>query len=235
MKNAQQFQPSNLSAQYRCDRCWTSDNINLYPKSQFLKGDFAGFVILCNKCKCEAPIGVIREIFEHLFLRFASPKDLINHYNARNEEEAMKMWCKEYKVENTDYKTEEEEVPQEIEEVEKNEEIAAPFGYEDVAGKILVNQKDADVIIDIYQKYLDGNTMERIARSLDCDAVLHTLKVREILKNPVYAGYTFKGQDLVKGPQEAIIDGKTFNSVQLRILRNIRNPKYMYKPLELRD
>ena len=233
MKNAKQHPPSNQSTQYRCDRCWTSDDINLYPKSMFLKEDTAGFVILCNNCKSETPIEAPREIFEDLFLRFASPKELIAHYDAHTEKEAKTMWCKEHKVDNANYETEDMEVTGEIENAETDQENEAPFGYEECDGKLSINQRDAEVIMSIFQKYLEGNTMERIARSLDCDPPINTQKVREILKNPVYAGYQFQGQELKKGSQEAIIKGETFNSVQQKITRNIRNPKYMYKPLEL--
>jgi site-specific DNA recombinase len=98
---------------------------------------------------------------------------------------------------------------------------------------LTINPEKAENVKIIYQKYLDGNTMERIARSLKGEASPGTLTVREILKDPVYAGYIFKGQDVIKGSHEPIIDSKTFNSVQIKIVRNIRNPKYVYEPLHL--
>lgn len=234
MANPQKSQPDNLPSQYRCERCWTSKNITLYPKSQFLKEDAAGFIILCDKCNSESPMEVSREIFENLYLRFASPKELIKFYNASNEEEANEIWCKEHQIEKLSYKIGKEEVALDLEEIEEEEaKLDIPFGYFNDDGKLAVNPIEAEVVKDIFQKYLDGHTMEKIARSIDSDSQLGTQKVRDILKNPLYAGYIYKGQEVVKGPQEAIIGFKSYNSVQRKIVRNIRNPKYLYKPLEL--
>jgi hypothetical protein len=82
--------------------------------------------------------------------------------------------------------------------------------------------------------------MEWIARDLgkredNGKEVWSVGKVRAILKDPIYAGFTLRGQEPVRAEHDAIIEKETFNLVQQRIVRNIRNPKYLYKPLILGD
>ncbi len=175
-----------------------------------------------------------------MFLGFASPKELIKHYNVQNEAEAKKIWCKEHGEESADYDTQSDleypEImdPEDEEEIETKEtEKNAPYGYLLNDDRLKINQEEAKVVKNIFEKYLEGNTMERISRTLDQKLPLNTALVREILKNPVYAGFIFIGKDVVKGTHEPIIGIKTFNKVQRRIVRNIRNPKYIYEPLIL--
>ncbi|UCE36899.1 MAG: recombinase family protein [Thermoplasmata archaeon] len=222
----------DLSINYRCERCWSNIDINLYPKSEYICEDKKGFVILCDRCKNEAPCGASCEYFEDIFLAFASPKELIQHFNAKDEAEAIKIWCEENGIEDTAFEIKSEE---EIQVQEKNEgEITeSPFGYSLEYGKLFVIEEEAEIVRDIFNTYLDGKTMEWIARNLDYINDLSQGQVREILKDPIYAGYKFKGVDIVLGEHETIIDKDTFNSVQKRIVRNIRNPKYVYKPLVL--
>jgi len=176
-----------------------------------------------------------------MFLGFASTKELIKHYNVQNEEEAKKIWCKEHGEESADYDIQSDlEYPEirdpddegeiETKEIEKN----APYGYVLNDDTLKVNLEEAKVVKCIFEKYLEGNTMERISRTLDQKPPLNTASIREILKNPVYAGFILIGAEVVKGSHEPIIEIKTFNSVQKKIVRNIRNPKYLYKPLELK-
>ncbi|UCE72853.1 MAG: recombinase family protein [Methanomassiliicoccales archaeon] len=222
----------DLKIQYRCERCWSNTEINLYPKSDFLLKDEKGFVILCLSCRTAAPKEVEKVVFEDLFLEYASPKELIQHYHAKSEKEALSQWCLEHKVEEVKWtiqNSEEDKIEKEL----VNEETEVPFGFQINEGKLQVNQKKADIVKRIYEKYLDGNTMEQISRSLECAPPMSTVLVRRILKDPVYAGYVFKGNDLLKGDHKAIIDIESFNSVQKKIVRNIRNPKYVYHPLVL--
>lgn len=238
---AKQSQPDNLSTQYRCERCWASKNIDLYRKSHFLEDEASGFVILCNKCKSEAPQATSRKIFEDLFLGFSCPKELIKHYDVQNEVEAKKMWCKEHGEESADYdilsdfEIPEIRITKDEEEIETKEtEKNAPYGYVLNDDTLKINLEEAKVVKCIFEKYLEGNTMERISRTLDQKVSLNTALVREILKNPVYAGFILFGAEVVKSSHEPIIEIETFNKVQKKIVRNIRNPKYMYKPLELK-
>lgn len=234
-------QPSkqdDVNPEYRCERCWSSKDINLYSKSIFLGENVEGFVVLCNRCKSEVPDYVENEIiFKELFLRFASVKELIKHYNAKNENEAKEIWCSERGIEISvvrDETIEDTKPPQKIE----NEEQHTSIGYELVEGKLSVKEDEAEKVRTIFEQYLSGKTMEGIARNFNKESEgrekwFTVGMVRAILKDPIYAGYIFKGKEIVRGEHEPIIDKEKFNKVQQRIVRNIRNPKYLYEPLIL--
>ena len=116
----------------------------------------------------------------------------------------------------------------------------APFGYELKNGMLIIINDDADVVLHIYDQYLSGHTMESLARGLVKSREgkgngWNAGVVRDILKNPVYAGYDFKGGEVVKVESPPIVKKDLFNSVQERIQRNIRNPRYRAKPLILGD
>lgn len=224
---------------YRCERCWSEKNINLYPRSDFLGGDANGFAILCDRCKSEAPKEKDLKKFENLFLRFASTKEFLLNYNATSEQEALMSWCKEMQIDESPIETISPNKEKNHDEVGGLDQ-KIPFGYELRGDTLTINPKDADVVRGIFDSYLSGNTMEKIARELLKDAGNESIKwslneVREILKDPTYAGYEFKGSNVVLGVHEVIVDKATFNRVQKRIVRNIRNPKYLYKPLILGD
>jgi hypothetical protein len=235
MKNKKQKGSHN--GDYRCERCWSGDKINLFPKSQFLGEDVKGFVILCEKCKDEAPSKSDEKEFNNLFLRFSSPKEFIQYYNAKNEKDAMKFWESEMKGE--------EALPDDpiiIPEKESQsigvEDQIIPLGYEMKDEGFSVIQNEKEIIKGIFHSYLSGKTMEKITRELanEKEGEVWSLKeIREILKDPTYAGYKFQGGEVVKAQHEPIIKPETFNKVQQKIQRNIRNPKYRNNPLVLGD
>lgn len=234
MNNKKQHNPPD--GNYRCERCWSEDKINLFPRSQFLGDDAKGFVILCEKCKGETPAERDEKIFEKLFLRFASPKEFIQNYNAENEKEAMKFWKKELDGEEALLNDPIEDLEKETQSIGM-EDQDIPLGYEMKNGSYSVKQTEKEIVKGIYESYLSGKTMEKISRELKKKGAenMNLNEVREILKDPTYAGYKFRGTEIVKGEHEAIIDRVTFNKVQQKIVRNIRNPKYLYKPLVLGD
>jgi hypothetical protein len=228
---------SARNGEYRCERCWSESDINLYPISDFLGKDAKGLLILCKRCKSEVPKDKDPKVFEYLFLRFASTKEFVQHYNATSEQEAKKFWESEVQGEkslsakitnNTEFQLEKKGIIDQ----------RPPFGYEDVDGKLTLVNRDAKVVKGIFESYLSGKTMEKIARDLKREDGNRSIKwslneVRDILKDPIYAGYEYKGSDVVLANHEKIVDKDTFNRVQKRIVRNIRNPRYLYEPLVL--
>jgi len=236
MSNQYQQQKYNDS-NYRCERCWTVKNINLYPRSDFFGEEAIGFVILCDRCKDEASkISYNKILFEKLFLRFASSKELIQKYKAKNEFEALELWCSEYGLDVSIFEIGEQNFSQQEKNYNTNE-IDNPFGYDNDDEKLVIKKEEAKIVKEIFQCYLSGYTMEKIAREISKsnakEKKLNLSKVREILKDPVYAGYLPKGNEYVKGNHEPIIEIEMFNAVQKKIIRNIRNPKYLYEPLIL--
>ncbi len=239
MSKAQQLNPNTM--EYRCERCWSEKDINLFPKSEFLGRHAKGFVILCERCKGEAPQGKGKEeAFENLFLKFASPKEFIQFYNAKSQAEAFESWCEKRGLDASDLQVVEEEEAQEESSLGEVEVSDVPYGYELNDGMLKVINDDTDIIPHIYDQYMSGHTMEAIARGLvigrEGKGNGWSVKVvRDILKNPVYAGYDFRGGEVVRVEHQPIIDRELFNSVQQRIQKNIRNPRYRAKPLILGD
>jgi len=96
-----------------------------------------------------------------------------------------------------------------------------PYGYNYFYGKLLVNDKEADVIKDIYSWYKDGESMGKIAKMLN-NAKIPTKKqgfwakktISRILKNPVYCGYFHWEEYLHKSDHIPIISETDFNEIQ---------------------
>ena len=88
-------------------------------------------------------------------------------------------------------------------------------------GKLYVNDKEAQVIKNIYSWYLDGKSMGDIVKILN-DTKVPTKNqgfwakkmISTILKNPVYCGYLHWEKYVNKSDHESIITIQTFNSVQ---------------------
>jgi len=236
----------------KCERCWSPRDLEFHHKIPVAQGGGSTLdncVVLCEKCHSQAPLDPI--VFEKLYIPFASPKEFALHYNTSNEKEAMKKWCSEMEL---DLPT----VERILDRVGRGELIKermgrrardgaimgfnAPFGYAFENGELRANPKEAITVTDMYQKYLDGQTMKSIAEDLNSMGT-RTKKgnkwtvwsVRHILKNPIYAGFVRWGKELGKGKHDPIIDAGTFNSVQKRILSNIRNPRFKYEPTVLED
>jgi uncharacterized protein (DUF302 family) len=233
MSNKKQHNPPD--GNYRCERCWSEKNINLFPRSQFVD-DAKGFVILCEKCKSESPSEKDEKIFDNLFLRFASPKEFIQYYNVENEKEAKELWNQERDGKELVFDNTPKDSTNDGERVGIGEK-KTHIGYEVIDDALIINQGQAELVKEIFKSYLTGKTMEKISRDLKKKGakIFSLNEVREILKDPTYAGYKFRGTEIIKAEHDAIIDPETFNKVQQKIVRNIRNPKYLYKPLELKD
>ena len=239
MSKAQQLNPKKMD--YRCERCWSENDINLFSKSEFLGSHAKGFVILCERCKGEAPLEEGKEdAFENLFLKFASPKELIQYYDSQSEAEALEKWCEKRGLDTSEVQVVDEEEVEEDVSLGNVEDHYTPYGYELKSGMLNIINGDAEVVLHIYDQYMSGHTMESIARGLVKSREgkgngWNAGVVRDILKNPAYAGYEFKGGDVKKAEYQPIIPKDLFNSVQVRIQRNIRNPRYRAKPLILGD
>jgi len=108
-----------------------------------------------------------------------------------------------------------------------------PYGYDYKNGKLIVNEKEAKVVKDIFIQYLNGRTMEKIAYNLN-ERKITTKKsnrwtiwsIRRILHNPIYGGYIRWDNIRKRYTHQPIIDIKTYNKVQELIKNRIINPKW---------
>ena len=106
-----------------------------------------------------------------------------------------------------------------------------PYGYSYVDGKLLINDKEASVVKRIFDMYLDGVSMKRIADTLNSEGIptkhgrrWSTQTVASILKNPLYCGFLRWEKYMNRGEHEALIDVDVFNRVQEMIKRKSRRP-----------
>ncbi len=105
-----------------------------------------------------------------------------------------------------------------------------PYGYDYLDGKLLVNPEEAEIVKEIFSKYIIGRSMGEIAKYLN-RVRAPTKKggkwdkrtVANILKNPLYCGKVEWDGIVKSAPHEAVIDNETFKSVQEIISK--RRPK----------
>jgi DNA invertase Pin-like site-specific DNA recombinase len=101
-----------------------------------------------------------------------------------------------------------------------------PFGYDYKDSKLFFNQEEADVVKEIYSRYLDGKSMGEIAKYLNRikaptkrGGKWDRRTVGNILKNPLYCGEVEWDGIVRSAPHQAIVEKETFNRVQELISR----------------
>jgi len=107
----------------------------------------------------------------------------------------------------------------------------APFGYNMKDGVLVIHEKEAEIVKNMYSYYLQMRkkycSMKKIAEHLN-ENYIYTKKgniwnqtsVQRILKNPIYAGYIFLDKLTIQSNNEIIIDVKTYNKAQRKRGRN---------------
>lgn len=97
----------------------------------------------------------------------------------------------------------------------------SPIGYRFEEGKLVADPGEASVVRTMFDRCIDGRTLEEIASELNHDNVRTRrgrpwtpLKVYRILHNPIYAGFLRWDGVLRKDEHEAIVDVATFNEAQ---------------------
>lgn len=97
------------------------------------------------------------------------------------------------------------------------------YGYDILDGKLILNEKEAEVVKQIFREYSRGKSMKRIAGELRAEEILTKRGGRwrratggVILGNRLYVGETSYGGIETNGHQEAIVSKRLFNQVQRR-------------------
>ena len=96
----------------------------------------------------------------------------------------------------------------------------APVGYDYIDGELIVNEFEKMQILEIYERFLNGSTINNIVNTF-CDkgfrhkyGMWHYKSVKNVLSNPVYIGQvTFDGHTY-EGKQTPIIDNDSFEKAQ---------------------
>lgn len=96
-----------------------------------------------------------------------------------------------------------------------------PYGYDYIEGNLVINEKEKVYVEEIFDLYLQGHSMQKIADVLNSNGIptkqnrmWAAQTISKILKNPLYCG-KFHWENYVH-PEvyPSIIDEKTFNEVQ---------------------
>ncbi len=106
-----------------------------------------------------------------------------------------------------------------------------PFGYRLEDGK-LVDDMDEQVVVSlIFQMYSAGETIDSICYSLNRQGLLtrkenpwNKYNLRNILHNPVYAGYMRWEDLLIKHDATPVVTPEEFNGIQEKMARKVRDP-----------
>jgi site-specific DNA recombinase len=103
----------------------------------------------------------------------------------------------------------------------------APFGYNLIDKKLVINDREAKIVKYIYDRYLiHGDSLNKITRNLNkkgmktkknCDFAVTT--VDRVLRNVLYTGKMIYNNEILQGIHESIVTEKEYGAV-LEILRN---------------
>ena len=96
-----------------------------------------------------------------------------------------------------------------------------PYGYDYSNGKLTINNNESENVKNIFQNYLNGISMKKIAEELNLKSIPTKLNkvwgiqtISLILKNPVYCGYLHWEDYLNPSDHPPIVDKNSFNEVQ---------------------
>jgi site-specific DNA recombinase len=105
-----------------------------------------------------------------------------------------------------------------------------PYGYDYEKGSLTPKPEEAPVLVRIFDLYLSGLSLGKIAAILNADQVptkrgktWAKTTVMSILRNPVYCGFTAWEGELTIMDHPPLVSVIDFNSVQERRLRHARN------------
>lgn len=221
------------NANYRCERCWSEidpECHHILPLELGGQSNLDNCVVLCHNCHNIAPQDPF--LLNNLFLKFASTKELINHYYSKNEDEALKLFCIEAnlnyqetinKIRN-DPRSHVCAIKDGMEKCVKNKGHAGfniPFGFDYKSGILHINPNEAKIVKSIYSWYLSGKSMGEIVEMLNNtkvptknQGIWAKKMISTILKNPIFCGYHKWMDIVVKANHKKIIDIETFNQIQ---------------------
>lgn len=203
-------------------------------------------VVLCHNCHNIAPRDPF--LLENLFLRFASIKEMVQFYNASNEQEAIKSFSEETGIKYEEIKRMIKEDPISHVDTIKNgmrkraesaghSRFNIPYGYDYEDQNLKINSDEADVVKQIYRWYLAGKSLGEIVEMLSYQNIPTKKRgkwakktISAVLKNPIYCGYhRFEG-GVTKGDHSKIIDLKSYQKVQNLISENGGKPNFYIFP-----
>jgi hypothetical protein len=237
-------------AEGRCQRCWSASNLEFHHKVPAIHGGdntFENCVVLCARCHAEAPSDPF--VFENVFLRFSSPKDMIRHFNAKDEKDALEKLREEMGIEEYDVGLLFESMKGGVQRSDliyagmkkkaKTGRVGGylPYGYNLENGELVINNMEAETVRLIFDLCLKDNSTSHIADHLNSTLARPRSggqwckqTVAGMLKNPTYCGFFKWDGTITKGSHAAIIRVAEFNRAQEKLIERIRQAPQKYHP-----
>ncbi|HEY7587964.1 MAG TPA: recombinase family protein [Thermoplasmata archaeon] len=222
----------------RCQRCWGSKNLINHEVDANPRGDPTirrEKVVLCKHCADSAPGDAL--LFWEVYMRFGSTRELLQHYNAESEEDALQKLCSERGLNEREVIRRArgfqsaEALSQAAKRTSSFLAYASPYGYDYVEGALHVKPDEARVVSIIFRRYLEGKGIAKICQELNREGfrtktgrAWASQTIANILSNPVYCGLARLNGGIKKGRHEPLIEVDTFNRVQNEMQRRIRRP-----------
>jgi len=219
----------------RCERCWGRVDLQEHPVEGMRTP------LLCRACREAAPRDPLA--FREVFLQFGSTKEMLAHFDARDEDEAIRKLCNERKL---DYRTMIRGISSHGGSAAPGlafEEFTRPYGYETRDGALKVNPGEARTVGLIFEMYLEGRGIAKICTELNRAEIptktgkkWQSQTIANILRNPLYCGYIRRDGGLRNGKHRPIVDQDKFSQVQVEMEKRIRRPDQkrdagLFKPL----
>ena len=117
-----------------------------------------------------------------------------------------------------------------------------PYGYDYTDGKLTINSNESENVKNIFEMYLKGMSMKKIAEELNSKDIPTKLNktwgaqtVSLILKNPLYCGYLHWEDYLNPGDHDLIINKNIFNNVQKIIKKKNIKTSHTSKVFIIKD
>lgn len=206
----------------RCERCWAPHGLDGYAIEGMRP------LLLCRACREVAPRDPV--VLREVFLPFGSTKELICHFEAHDEEEAIRKLCNERKL---DFKTMMRGIASHGlgSSGQAFEEFTRPYGYETHDGALKVCPGEARTVGLIFEMYLEGMGIAKICIELNRAEIRtktgkrwQSQTIANILRNPLYCGYIRQDGALRTGSHRPIVDQDKFSQVQVEMEKRIRRP-----------
>ncbi len=110
----------------------------------------------------------------------------------------------------------------------------APLGYDLINGKLVKNDREAEIVRGIFEAVHAGRNSKAIASRLETDGThgkqggdIAQVGVLQIVHNPVYAGYVYYNGRLRRNGHEAIVSDEEFNRAQIALyVRTSKHGRY---------
>ncbi len=107
----------------------------------------------------------------------------------------------------------------------------SPFGYHIEDGALKESEDELDVVREIFLQYRGGSTISMICKDLNDRDLLtrrgnpwNTYNLRNILHNPVYAGYMRWDGILIRHEAKTAVSPEFYNEVQELMASKVRDP-----------